>query len=126
MNEQLEENKRIVREWHELALRTPEEAVAKYIGPNYRQHNPGSADGPESLIQTMKWFTQNFPELRMEVKRIIAEGDLVVLHSHLIMKPGDRGSAVVEMFRLENGRIVEHWDVAQEIPETPANDNTMF
>ncbi|HEY3477079.1 MAG TPA: ester cyclase, partial [Anaerolineales bacterium] len=79
----MEENKRIVREWHELALRKPEEAVAKYIGPNYRQHNPGAADGPESLIQTMKWFTQNFPELRMEVKRIIAEGDLVVLHSHL-------------------------------------------
>jgi predicted SnoaL-like aldol condensation-catalyzing enzyme len=126
MNDQLGANKRIVREWHELALRTPEEAVAKYIGPNYRQHNPGSADGPESLIQTMKWFRQNFPELRMEVKRIIAEGDLVVLHSHLIMKPGDRGSAVVEMFRLENGRIVEHWDVAQEIPETSANDHTMF
>ena len=126
MNDQLEENKRIVREWHELALRTPEEAVAKYIGPNYRQHNPGSADGPESLIQTMTWFTQNFPELRMEVKRIVAEGDHVVLHSHLIMKPGDRGSAVVEMFRLENGRIVEHWDVAQEVPETSANNNTMF
>jgi len=126
MNEQLEENKRIAREWHELAQRQPEEAVAKYIGPHYRQHNPGSADGPESLIQTMKWFTQNFPELRMETKRIIAEGDYVVLHSHLIMKPGDRGSAVVEMFRLENGRIVEHWDVAQEIPEISANDNTMF
>ena len=126
MNNQLEENKRIVREWHELALRTPEEAVANYIGPNYRQHNPGSADGPESLITTMKWFTQNFPELRMETKRIIAEGDYVVLHSHLILKPGDRGSAVVEMFRLENGKIVEHWDVVQEIPETSANDNTMF
>jgi predicted SnoaL-like aldol condensation-catalyzing enzyme len=74
----------------------------------------------------MKWFTQNVPELRMEVKRIIAEGDYVVLHSHLIMKPGDRGSAVVEMFRFENGRIAEHWDVAQEIPETSANNNTMF
>jgi predicted SnoaL-like aldol condensation-catalyzing enzyme len=126
MNNSLEENKRIAREWHELALRQPEEAVAKYIGPNYRQHNPGSADGSESLITTMKWFTQNFPELRMETKRIIAEGDLVVLHSHLILKPGDRGSAVVEIFRLENGRIVEHWDVAQEIPEKSANDNTMF
>jgi predicted SnoaL-like aldol condensation-catalyzing enzyme len=126
MNDQLEENTRIAREWHELALRQPEEAVAKYIGPNYRQHNPGSADGSESLITTMKWFTQNFPELRMETKRIIAEGDLEVLHSHLILKPGDRGSAVVEIFRLENGKIVEHWDVAQEIPEKSANDNTMF
>jgi predicted SnoaL-like aldol condensation-catalyzing enzyme len=126
MNDQLEENTRIAREWHELALRQPEEAVAKYIGPNYRQHNPGSADGSESLITTMKWFTQNFPELRMETKRIIAEGDLVVIHSHLILKPGDRGSAVVEIFRLENGKIVEHWDVAQEIPEKSANDNTMF
>jgi predicted SnoaL-like aldol condensation-catalyzing enzyme len=105
---------------------TPEEAVAKYIGSNYRQHNPGSADGPESLIKTMKWFTQNFPELRMETKRIIAEGDYVVLHSHLILKPGDRGSAVVEIFRLENGKIVEHWDVLQVVPKTFANSNTMF
>jgi len=126
LNNHLEENKRIALEWHEQALRQPEEAVAKYIGPNYRQHNPGSADGSEALIQTMKWFTQTFPELHMETKRVIAEGDLVVIHSHLTLKPGDRGSAVVEIFRLENGRIVEHWDVAQEIPETSANNNTMF
>ena len=53
----------------------------------------------------------------MEPKRIVAEGDLVVLHSHLILKPGDRGSAVVDIFRLENGKIVEHWDVVQEIPK---------
>lgn len=126
MNNDLEENKRIVREWQELALRKPEEAVAKYIGPTYRQHNPGAADGPDSLVATMKWFSQNFPDLSMDTKRIIAEGDYVVLHSHLVLRPGDRGSAVVEMFRLEDGRIVEHWDVAQEIPEASANDNTMF
>ena len=126
MNEQLEMNKKIVQGWHELALRKPEEAVANYIGPNYRQHNPGATDGSESLIKTMKWFTQNFPELRMETKRIIAEGDYVVLHSHLILKPGDRGSAVVEIFRLENGKIVEHWDVMQPVPEKAANTNTMF
>lgn len=107
-------------------MRKPEEAVAKYLGTNYRQHNPGTADGPESFIKTVKWFAQNFPEFRMETKRIIAEGDLVVLHSHLILKPGDRGSAVVEIFRLENGKIVEHWDVVQEVPETSANNNTMF
>jgi predicted SnoaL-like aldol condensation-catalyzing enzyme len=123
-----EANKAIVREWHELAIdqRKPEEAVAKYLGPNYRQHNPGAGDGPEPFIATVKRFAQNFPDLRMEPKRIIAEGDLVVLHSHLILKPGDRGSAVVDIFRLENGKIVEHWDVVQEVPETSANNNTMF
>ena len=128
MNDQLEANKRIVREWHELAInqRKPEEAVAKYLGTNYRQHNPGSGDGPEPFIAIVKRFAQIFPELRMEPKRIIAEGDYVVLHSHLILKPGDRGSAVVDIFRLENGKIVEHWDVVQEIPEMAKNNNTMF
>jgi predicted SnoaL-like aldol condensation-catalyzing enzyme len=128
MNDQVEANKRIIREWHELAInqRKPEEAVAKYIGPNYRQHNPGAGNGPEPFIQTVKQLTQIFPELRMEPKRIIAEGDLVVLHSHLILKPGDRGSAVVDIFRLENGKIVEHCDVVQEVPEKSANNNTMF
>jgi len=128
MNDQLEANKRIVREWHELAIdqRKPEEAVAKYLGPNYRQYNPGAGDGPEPFIAAVKGLTKTFPELRMEPKRIIAEGDLVVLHSHLILKPGDRGTAVVDIFRLENGKIVEHWDVVQEIPEKSANNNTMF
>jgi predicted SnoaL-like aldol condensation-catalyzing enzyme len=128
MNDQLETNKRIVREWHDLAIdqRKPEEAVAKYLGPTYRQHNPGAADGPEPFIETVKQLVKNFPDLRMEPKRIIAEGNYVVLHSHLILKPGDRGMAVVDIFRLENGQIVEHWDVVQEVPETSANNNTMF
>jgi predicted SnoaL-like aldol condensation-catalyzing enzyme len=128
MNGQLEMNKRIVSEWQELAInqRKPEEAVVKYLGPNYRQHNPGAADGPESFIAIVKWFAQNFPEFRMESRRMIAEGDIVVLHSHMIRKPGDRGQAIVDIFRLENGKIVEHWDVVQEVPETPANNNTMF
>ena len=128
MNDPLEENKRIVSEWHELAINQckPEEAVAKYLGLHYRQHNPGAGDGPEPFIATVKRFVQILPELRMEPKRIIAEGDYVVLHSHLILKPGDRGSAVVDIFRLENGKIVEHWDVVQEVPETSANNNTMF
>ncbi len=128
MNDQLEANKRIIREWHALALdqRKPEEAVAKYLGPNHRQHNPGAADGPEPFIGFVKWFAQTYPDFRMESKRIIAEGNYVVLHSHLIRKPGDRGRAVVDIFRLENGKIVEHWDVVQGVPETSANSNTMF
>ena len=128
MNDQLEANKRIVREWNALAInqRKPEEAVAKYLGPNYRQHNPGAADGAEPFIAAVNGFAQTFPEFRMEPKRIIAEGDIVVLHSHLIREPGDRGRAVVDIFRLENSKIVEHWDVVQEVPETSANNHTMF
>lgn len=128
MDDQLEANKRIVRGWHELAIdqRKPEEAVAKYLGPHYRQHNPGAGDGPEPFIQAVKRIAQHFPDFRMETKRIIAEGDYVALHSHLVLKAGDRGSAVVDIFRLENGKIVEHWDVVQEVPETSANNNTMF
>ncbi len=106
--------------------RKPEEAVAEYLGPHNRQHNPGSVDGPEPFIGFMKWFAQTYPDFRMESKRIIAEGNYVVLHSHLIRKPGDRGNAIVDIFRLENGKIVERWDVVQEVPETSANNNTMF
>jgi predicted SnoaL-like aldol condensation-catalyzing enzyme len=128
MDEQLEANKRIVREWHDLAInqRKPEEAVAKYLGPHHRQHNPGAADGGEPFIRTVKWIAETYPDFRFETKRIIAEGDYVVLHSHFIRKPGDRGQAIVDIFRLENGKIVEHWDVVQEVPETSANNNTMF
>ncbi len=128
MDDALEANKKIVCEWHELAInqRRPEKAIAKYLGPGYRQHNPGAADGPEPFIAFVKRFAEAFPDFHLDIKRIIAEGDHVVLHSHLIRKPGDRGMAVVDIFRLENGRIVEHWDVLQEVPETSANTNTMF
>jgi predicted SnoaL-like aldol condensation-catalyzing enzyme len=128
LDPQLEQNKQVVREWNDLAIdqRRPDEAVARHLGSHYRQHNPGAADGPEPFINFVKWFAQTYPDYRWESKRIIAEGDHVVLHSHLIREPGDRGMAVVDIFRLEDGKIVEHWDVVQEIPETAANDNTMF
>jgi predicted SnoaL-like aldol condensation-catalyzing enzyme len=69
---------------------------------------------------------ETFPELRAEVKRIFAEGDFVIAHTHGVREPGQRGTAIVDIFRLENGRIVEHWDVMQPIPETALNDNGMF
>ena len=128
MNDRLEANKRIIQDYAELAFnqRKPEEAVAKYQGPYYRQHNPGSPDGPEPFIRVVNWLAQTYPSFRLELKRILAEGDLVVTHSQLIREPGDRGMAVVDIFRLENRRVVEHWDVVQEIPERSANNNTMF
>ena len=64
--------------------------------------------------------------MRNEIKRVIAEGDLVFLHIHARRSPADRGTAIAEIFRVENGRIVEHWDVIQPVPESAANTNTMF
>jgi len=110
-------------ETHLNSLELPKERNLNHV--YYRQHNPGAGDDPEPFIEIVKRTAQNFPDFRMDSKRIIAEGDLVVLHSHLILKPGDRGTAVVDIFRLENGKIVEHWDVVQEVPEKSAN-NTMF
>lgn len=125
---QADANKAVVREFYDLAFnkRKPEEAVAKYMGRTYRQHNPQAGDGPEAFIAFVKGFAQAFPSFRMDLKRMVAEGDLVAAHSHLIRSPGDRGVAVMDIFRLENGRVAEHWDVLQEVPEKAENANTMF
>ncbi len=128
VNDQMEANKAIIREFYNVAfnLKKPEEAVAKYIGPYYRQHNPTVGDGPEPFIAFVRGFAKAFPSLRFDFKRQVAEKDLVVMHSHLVRQQGDRGMAVIDIFRLENGKIVEHWDVLQEVPESSANNNTMF
>ncbi|HEX7445843.1 MAG TPA: nuclear transport factor 2 family protein [Methanothrix sp.] len=128
MNDKSEINKAIVSDFYNLAfnLKKPEEAADKYLGSHYRQHNPGAPDGKEPFIAFVNGFQKIFPTLRFEIKRLVAGDDLVVQHSHLIRKAGDRGMAVIDIFRLENGKIVEHWDVLQEIPETSANSNTMF
>jgi predicted SnoaL-like aldol condensation-catalyzing enzyme len=128
MSSDLEKNKRLVREYYEMAFneRKPEEAVEKYQGSYYRQHNPQAGDGPEPFIGFVKYYTQTYPDLHLDIKRIIAEGDLVVVHSHQTRYAGDRGVAVMDIFRLEDGKIVEHWDVLQDVPETAANNNSMF
>lgn len=128
MNDHLEANKKTVRDFYDLAFnqKKPEEAAAKYIGPTYRQHNPMAPDGPDAFVAFVREFTKTFPSLRVDFKREIAENDLVALHSHMVRKPDDRGLAVVDLFRLENGKVVEHWDVIQEVPEKSANNNSMF
>ncbi len=124
----LERNKRIAVEYLELAFNEgrPEEAAERYQGPTYTQHNPMAADGPGPFIAFAKSMKAEFPELRLDIKRVIAEGDLVAVHLHAMNSPDDRGVGVVDILRFENGKIVEHWDVAQPVPETSANDNTMF
>jgi predicted SnoaL-like aldol condensation-catalyzing enzyme len=124
----LEENKRLVREYYELAFndQKPEEAVAKYQGSYYRQHNPQAGDGAEPFIGFVRYMAGQFPQMRLDIKRMIAEGDLVMVHAHLVREPGDRGVAIMDIFRLEDGKVVEHWDVLQDVPEQSANSNTMF
>ena len=124
-----ERNRRMVREFYDLAFnqRQPEEAVKRYLGGTYRQHNPLAGDGAEPFVGFVRWLTGANPKLRFEFKRFVAEGDLVVVHSHMIPDPDARGTAVIDIFRLDSeGKIVEHWDVLQEVPETAQNSNTMF
>ena len=104
-----------------------EDAFRLYAIPAYRQHNPLIEDGMEGVKKFVAWIMANHPNARGEIKRIFADGDHVILHSHwhgLSDNPG--GEAVVDIFRLEGGKVVEHWDVIQPIPETSANANTMF
>jgi predicted SnoaL-like aldol condensation-catalyzing enzyme len=121
-------NTEIVRAFYELAFNEgkPEEAVERYVGDRYVQHNPQAADGAEAFVGFVRWYRGEHPELHVDIKRTVAEGDLVVTHSLITTGPGDRGTAAADLFRVEDGRIVEHWDVLQPVPETSANDNTMF
>jgi predicted SnoaL-like aldol condensation-catalyzing enzyme len=123
----LETNKRVVVDYYQTAFDgNPEKAVADHFGDRYVQHNPDAADGHEGFIGFVHWLRSENPQLRLEIKRVIAEGDLVATHSHLILKSGQPGRALADFFRLENGKVVEHWDVIQEVPEKSANPNGMF
>jgi len=122
-----ETNKKIVIDFYEKALNQKDfEGAAKHFGPRYIQHNPAVPDGPDGLQRLVTLLKEKFPNSKSTIKRAIAEGDLVMLHVHSVREPGQRGRAIVDIFRLENGKIVEHWDVIQDVPETAANTNTMF
>jgi len=83
-------------------------------------------DGPQPFIEFVNGYVGHFPDLRVDIKRVIAEGELVVTHSLIKTSAEDRGTAAADIVRLEDGKVVEHWDVLQPVPETTANDNTMF
>ena len=104
-----------------------ENAFRLYGGAPYRQHNPLIGDGTDGLRKFVAVLKANRPNAHGEIKRVFADGDYVILHSHwhgLSDSPG--GEAVVDIYRSENGKVIEHWDVIQPIPQTAANNNTMF
>ena len=125
----LERNKANVVAFYTLAFNEgkPAKAVRRYVGATYIQHNPFAADGPDAFIEFVSSFKAANPGLNVDIKRVVAECDLVVTHSHVTVSPEDRGQAAADIFRLdERGKILEHWDVVQPVPETSANDNGMF
>jgi predicted SnoaL-like aldol condensation-catalyzing enzyme len=101
-------------------------AFAQYGGETYIQHTPGMADGQEGVTRFISWLRSSYPESHMEIKRAFSDGDIVILHCHWVRSPGDGGDAVVDFFRVKDGKVVEHWDVIQPVPTTAANTNTMF
>jgi predicted SnoaL-like aldol condensation-catalyzing enzyme len=120
-------NKKVVLDFYEKAINQKNfEAAAVHFGPRYTQHNPNAADGPAGLKAFLGFLREKFPASRSEVKRVFAEGDYVILHVHAVREPGTRGSAIVDIFKLEGGKIVEHWDVVQPVPDKALNANGMF
>ena len=124
---QEEINKKNVVEFYNVYINQKDlEATSKYVGSRYIQHNPMGADNLEGIKNFIQFLREKMPDAHWEMKRVFADGDYVITHGHFVSKPGDRGMAVMDIFRLENGKVVEHWDVGQPIPEKSMNANTMF
>jgi predicted SnoaL-like aldol condensation-catalyzing enzyme len=124
-----EKNKALVMAFYELAInqKQPAESADKYIGLPYTQHNPEvPLNGPEGFLQFIGGMFRKHPDLKVVIHKAVADEKFVALHVHLKRDENDSGIAVAEFFRISNGKIVEHWDVMQPVPEKTASGNPMF
>lgn len=118
----------VLKAFDELFIKGDVTALERYWSEKYIQHNPQAPNGREALAA----FVPMFATSKFSIARVIADGDIVAIHYNAILEDnsvmgaGPKGIAVVDIFRIENGKIVEHWDVIQPVPEKSANDNTMF
>ncbi|MER6983537.1 nuclear transport factor 2 family protein [Streptomyces carpinensis] len=123
----LEQNRQTVLAFYQAGIIDKDFGTAsKLLSDGYVQHNPRIADGLEGFREFVESLKERFPHLRAEVKRIFAEGDHVIAHVHGVRVPGGPGAAIVDIFRMQDGRIAEHWDVMQQIPDEARNRNGMF
>jgi predicted SnoaL-like aldol condensation-catalyzing enzyme len=127
MTSQLENNKKNAISFYKMAYNgNPRKAVESYVGEKYIQHNPLVGDGKQPFIDYFERMAKEYPNKRIEFVRVIAEKDLVSLHTHQIW-PGNDEYITMDFFRFDDiGKIVEHWDSIQKIPEKSANNNTMY
>ena len=102
------------------------EAFETWVDPGYIQHNPMAQSGRDAAIGFLEPFFAQHPDIQYSIKRVIADGSLVAVHSHGRFAPDDRGIAVVDILRVEGCKVMEHWDVVQPVPEKAANSNGMF
>jgi len=123
----LEQNKKNAIDFYQMAYDgNPGKAVELYVGDQYIQHNPLVGDGPEPFIAYFERMKHEYPEKSIKFVRAVAEDNLVALHTHQIW-PGNEEYVTMDFFRFdEKGKIVEHWDAMQQIPESSANENTMY
>ncbi len=122
-----EQNKKNAIAFYRIAYHgNPAEAVERYVGKEYIQHNPAVADGPQGFIDYFERMHREYPNKSIDFVRSIAEGNLVALHTRQVW-PANHEYVTMDFFRFDDqGKICEHWDVIQQIPPTSANPNKMF
>ncbi|HEX5997801.1 MAG TPA: nuclear transport factor 2 family protein [Hyphomicrobiaceae bacterium] len=128
--QRLERNKKNVVEFYNAVLNEKDFEKAKaYVGATYIQHNPIGADGLDGIKGFINFLRAKFPNNKSEIKRVFADGNYVIVHVHAVREPGMRGNAIFDLFRLDdNGKVLEHWDAVQPIPDPAAalNKNGIF